>query len=177
VIDCQSIRPAQVSAAMPGRLIWHGTMTWGFRGAFRALLCCGGLELGYQFGGYASAVFDVDALCLGPLANLGGIQPVRLGLASAWGWPPGTTADPATGTDITRKCVPQLLGVLSVQVDLVLGAVQSEVDERSSSRSSSTRRRSWAVGGSRSSSAARSQAWRTSSLMNAPLTPSERSAS
>ena len=43
--------------------------------------------------------------------------------------------------------------------------------ERSSSRSSSTRRRSWAVGGSRSSSAARNQAWRTSSLMNAPLTP------
>jgi hypothetical protein len=25
VIVCQSIRPAQVSVAMPGRFIWHGT--------------------------------------------------------------------------------------------------------------------------------------------------------
>src|SRR5436190_1310368 len=57
-----------------------------------ALLARRGFEFDYEFGGYPAAVFDVDALGLGPLADLGGVQGVRLCFASAAGWLPGAGA-------------------------------------------------------------------------------------
>jgi hypothetical protein len=89
---------------------------------------CSGLEFNYKFGGYPSAVFDVDALGLGPLVDFGGVQGARLRFAPAAGWPPGAGADAAGGGHIACQSVPQLLGVLGVQVDLVLGAVEAEPD-------------------------------------------------
>jgi hypothetical protein len=71
---------------------------------FAALLFGRRLELHYQFSGYSSAVFNIDALCFGPLADLGGIQPVCLRPALRAGWPPGTSADPACGTDVACQC-------------------------------------------------------------------------
>jgi hypothetical protein len=52
-------------------------------GAFGTLLCRSGLEFNYELGGYPAAVFYVDALSLGPLADFGGVQGVRLCFASA----------------------------------------------------------------------------------------------
>jgi hypothetical protein len=46
-------------------------------GTSRTLLSGRGLELDYQFSRYPAAVFDVDALRLSPLADLGGVQPIR----------------------------------------------------------------------------------------------------
>ena len=53
----------------------------------RTLLARGDLEFDYEFGRYPAAVFDVDALGLGPVADFGGVQGVRLSFASAAGWP------------------------------------------------------------------------------------------
>ncbi len=94
----------------------------------RTLLSGHRLELDYQLSGHPSAVFDVDALCLGPLADLGRVQPVRRCFASGAGWPPGTASGSAGGSHVACQCVPEFLGVLSVQVDLVVGAVEAEAD-------------------------------------------------
>ena len=42
-------------------------------------------------------------------------------------WPPGTAGSPR-GLHIARQRVSQRLGMLGVQVDLVVGAVQAEAD-------------------------------------------------
>src|SRR6185437_7349891 len=86
------------------------------------------LEFDDEFGGYPAAVFDVDALGLGPLADFGGVQGVRLRFACAAGWRPGAGADAAAGGHIACQGVSQFLCVLGVEVDLVVGAVQSEAD-------------------------------------------------
>jgi hypothetical protein len=44
------------------------------------------------------------------------------------GRPTGATADPPPSPHVGRQRVPQLLGMLGVQVDLVLRAVQPEAD-------------------------------------------------
>jgi hypothetical protein len=85
------------------------------------------LKFDYQFSGYPSAVFEADALGLGPLADLGGVQPTRGRAAAAAGWAPGNASDPAGSAQVAGECIAELLGVLGVQVDLVVGAVQSEV--------------------------------------------------
>jgi hypothetical protein len=94
----------------------------------RTLLSGRLLELDYQLSGHPSAVFDVDALCLGPLADLGRVQPVRRCFASVASWPPGAAPGSAGGSHVACQCVPQLLGMGGVQVDLIVGAVQSEAD-------------------------------------------------
>ena len=58
-----------------------------------ALLARCRLELHDQFGGYPAAVLYVNALGLGPLAYLGGVQPACRSPARAAGRPPGSTAD------------------------------------------------------------------------------------
>ena len=57
----------------------------------RVLLFSGGLEFDYELGRYPPAVFDIDALGLGPLTDFGGVQSVRLGFGvrrglAAWRW-------------------------------------------------------------------------------------------
>src|SRR5207249_4811180 len=87
-----------------------------------------GLELDHQFGGHPSAVLHVDALRLGPLADLGAVHPVRPRPAAAAGRPAGTAPRPPRRLHIARQHVPQRAGMPGVQVDLILGAVQSEAD-------------------------------------------------
>ena len=94
----------------------------------RVLLSRGGLKFDYELGRYSAAIFDVDALGLGPLTDFGGVQSVRLRLASAAGWPPGAGAESAASGCIACQSVSQLPGMLGVQVDLVLGTVQPEPD-------------------------------------------------
>jgi hypothetical protein len=105
-----------------------------------ALLAGGGLEFGYQVGGHPAAVFYLDALHPGPLADLGGVQ--------AAGWPArrlprgrlaGAAADPAGSIHVPAQRIPRLLGVPGVQVDLIPGAVQPERDAALPSRSSMNR--------------------------------------
>ena len=75
-------------------------------GASGALLSRSGLEFDYELGRYPAAVFDVDALSFGPLADFGGVQGVRLGFAPAAGWPPGAGAGPAASVGIACQGVP-----------------------------------------------------------------------
>ena len=111
-------RPAAVGHAAPAG-----------RGQARQTLFPGrGLELDHQFSRYPSAVFHLDALRLGPLADLGGVQPARRRPAPAPGRPPGTAPCAPGSGHKRRQRVPQCPGVLGAQVDLVLGAVQREPD-------------------------------------------------
>ena len=45
-----------------------------------------GFELHDELGGYPAAVFDVDALASGPVADFGGVRVARAGLAAGPGW-------------------------------------------------------------------------------------------
>src|SRR5208282_5797528 len=103
-------------------------LTIGPRGTSRILLCGRGLELDYQFSRYPAAAFDVDALRLSPLADLGGVQPIRWRSASDAGWPPGAASGSAGCAHVACQRVPQFLGMSGVQVDLIVGAVQPEAD-------------------------------------------------
>jgi hypothetical protein len=80
---------------------------------FGTLLSCPGFEFDYEFGRYPAAVFDVDALGLGPLADLGGVRRARCGFTSAAGWPPVTGADSAASGHIACWGVSQLLECLA----------------------------------------------------------------
>jgi hypothetical protein len=88
----------------------------------------GGLEFDDELGGHPATVFHVDALGFSPLANFGGVQAGRRSPASVPGWPASSAAGPPRSAHIARKGVPQRLGVLGAQVDLILGTVQSETD-------------------------------------------------
>jgi Protein of unknown function (DUF4242) len=94
----------------------------------RVLLPGSRLELHHQLGRDAAAVFDLDALGFGPLADLGGVQPARRSPPPGPCRPAGSAVGPPRGAHILRKRLAQLLGVFFVQVDLVLGAVQPETD-------------------------------------------------
>ena len=85
-------------------------------------------ELHDQFGGYPAAILHFNALGLGPLAYLGGVQPARRSPARAARQPPASAADPPGSTCVAGQGIPQLLGMPGVQVDLVLRAVQAETD-------------------------------------------------
>jgi len=85
-------------------------------------------ELGHQVGGHLAAVSYLDAACPGPLADLGGVQADRRSAPASTGRLAGTAADSAGSTHIPRQRIPEFLGVPGVQVDLILGAVQSESD-------------------------------------------------
>lgn len=93
-----------------------------------ALLAGSGLEFDHQVSGYPAAIFHLDALCPGPLADLGGVQAVRRPAAAAAGWLAGAAAHPAASIHVPRQSLSHVLGVLGVQVDLILGAVQPEAD-------------------------------------------------
>ena len=85
-----------------------------------------GLESGHHLGRHASAVLHVDSLHLRPLAHFSGIQPARRLPAATRA---GRRALPLPpGIDIARQCVPQCPGILGVQVDLILRAVEPEAD-------------------------------------------------
>ncbi len=86
----------------------------------QGLLSGSRLELDDQLGGHPSAVFYLDALRLGPLTDLGGVQPAHRAPAPASGRPPGTAASPPGSPHIPRQRVPQFLGVPGVQVDSYL---------------------------------------------------------
>src|SRR5690242_16186416 len=61
-----------------------------------------GLEFDYEFGGDPAAVFDFDALGLGPFADCGGVWRACRGLAAVASWLPGTGtgAGSAGGGDV-----------------------------------------------------------------------------
>src|SRR5690349_10105589 len=87
-----------------------------------------GLESGHHLGGHPSAVLHVNALCLGPLADLRAVHTAPRCPASAPSWPPGTASGSTRGLHVACQCIPQCLGMLGVQINLILGAVQSEPD-------------------------------------------------
>src|SRR6266568_1311094 len=93
-----------------------------------ALFLGSGLELDYQLGRYPSAVFHLDALCLGPLTDLGAVQPPSRCPTPAPGRPSGASSCPPGSSHITRQRGPQRLGMFRAQVDLVLRTVQPEPD-------------------------------------------------
>src|SRR5579859_3004695 len=96
--------------------------------ASRVLLSRGCLEFHHQFGRDAAAVFDLDALGFGPLADLGGVRPARRSPPPGPCWAAGSAIGPPPSAHILRKRLAERLGVFFVQVDLVLGAVQPETD-------------------------------------------------
>src|SRR4029077_3120934 len=86
------------------------------------------LKPGHHLRGDPPAVFDLNVLSPGPLADISGVQAARRRAASAAGRPPPIGSRPPGRTRILRQCVPQGQGMLGAQVDLVLRAVQSEAD-------------------------------------------------
>jgi hypothetical protein len=86
-----------------------------------------GLELHDELGEYPAAVFDVDALAPGPVADLGGVQAAHAGLAAGACRAPRAGLSPGRG-DIRGQRGAQRLGVPGAEVDFVAGAVQGEPD-------------------------------------------------
>ncbi len=93
-----------------------------------APLACSGLEFNHQADGHPAAVFDLDALRPGPLADLGRVQPAPRPAAAAAGWLTGAAADTAGSIHVPGQHIPQLLRMPGVQVDLILGTVHPEAD-------------------------------------------------
>src|SRR5271154_6331813 len=82
-----------------------------------------------QFGRHATAVLDFDALRLRPLTNLRGIKAAGCRPAPGPRGPPGRAATaPSCGVNVPSQRLPQLFGVLCVQVDLVLRTIQRKTD-------------------------------------------------
>jgi hypothetical protein len=75
-------------------------------------------------GGDAAAVVDLQALVPGPVAYL--LVPVVCRGPADAGQPAGGPGDLAGRLDVASQLLPQLPGVLAVQVDLVTSAVQAE---------------------------------------------------
>ena len=100
----------------------------GERGVLCGLLAGRRLELHDQFSGYPPAIFHLDALRLGPLPDLGSVQPTRRPLAPATGGPTGAAVDSPPSPHEDSQCVPQLLGMPAVQVDFIFRAVQPKAD-------------------------------------------------
>src|SRR6185437_7346098 len=94
----------------------------------RRLIAGRRFELDHKLRGHPTAVLYLDALLLGPLADLGRVHPVSRCLAPAARRPPGTACGPAASTDVARQCIAQRLGMLGVQVDLVVRTVETEPD-------------------------------------------------
>ena len=84
-------------------------------------------ELDDQFGRHAAAVLDLDALGLGPFADLSGVQAAGRRPAPAPRGP-ASGAAPPRGLDVPRERLAERFGVLRVQVDLVLGTIQRKAD-------------------------------------------------
>src|SRR5271155_2926378 len=86
------------------------------------------LELDDQFGWYPAAVFDLDALSLGPLPDRCRVRPGGGGSAAPVpAWTPGSRSRrPACGANVRLQCLPHRLGVPGAQVDLIFRAVEPE---------------------------------------------------
>src|SRR5271165_3072529 len=93
-----------------------------------ALVPCCRPEPDDQFGRYAAAVLDFDALRLSPFTNLGGVQPTGRCPAPTARGPASSATAPPRGLDVSRQRLAKRLGVLRVQVDLVLGTIQRKAD-------------------------------------------------
>src|SRR6202042_3138439 len=87
---------------------------------------CGRLVLLDDAGRDTAAVLDLDALPLGPLADLCGVD----GGAAAPGArrAPGRAASPPGVRQVVPQCLAQLVAVRRAEVDLVFRAVQAEAD-------------------------------------------------
>src|SRR6516164_4388201 len=105
-----------------------GVSISGYGRASAVLVPGRGLEPDHQFSRHATAVLDLDALRLGPLTNLGGVDSAGRGPAPAPGRPPGRAGAPPPRVNVPGQCLPQRCGVLCVQVDLVLGTIQRKAD-------------------------------------------------
>ena len=70
------------------------------------LLPGGRLELDHQFSWHPATGLHLDALGLGPLADRGGVQPVRRSAPGAADRPPGRPAGPAGGTYVASQRIP-----------------------------------------------------------------------
>ena len=84
-----------------------------------------GFELHDELGGYPAAVFDVDALASGPVADFGGVRVARAGLAAGPGWALSAGRSPGR-VDIAGERAAQRLSVLAAEVDLVACAALGE---------------------------------------------------
>src|ERR1700733_5301952 len=85
-------------------------------------------EFDDQFGRYPAAVFDLDALSLGPFPDRCRVGPGGSGpttCVSAWA-ADDRSRRPACGTHVRLQRLPQRLGVLGAQVDLIFRAVEAE---------------------------------------------------
>lgn len=123
-------RPAYASGSAAGACGVAGlpAVPDGDGGYSGSLLPSGRFEFDHQLGRHPAAVFYLDALCPGPLADLGRVQAARRPAAAATGRPAGAAAGPAGSIDVPGQRIPQFPGVPGVQVDLILGAVQPEPD-------------------------------------------------
>ena len=70
----------------------------------------------------------LDALVAGPLPDVLGVDVGRSAPAPGPGRRPAGATDPPGGGHVPAQGRPQFLGVLGVQVDLVIGAVQPELN-------------------------------------------------
>ena len=82
-----------------------------------SLLAGSRLEFNHQVGGHLAAVFHLDALCPGPLADLGRVQPACRSAAAAGGWLAGAAADTAGSIHVPGQHIPQFPGVPDVLRD------------------------------------------------------------
>lgn len=89
----------------------------------------GGVEGLLDGGGDAAAVGDLVAVAARPVPDRDGVLPVGCGaLRCAGGGAAAASAGAAGVIDPGRQVLPQGGGVLGVEVDLVVGAVQAEGD-------------------------------------------------
>src|SRR6201995_3883894 len=87
-----------------------------------------GAEPGHHAGGHAAAVLELDALFLGPGPHVLGVDVARCVPAPGPARRPSAAADAPGRGHVAAESRPQFLGVLGVQVDLVIGTVQPELN-------------------------------------------------
>src|SRR5688572_3949363 len=85
----------------------------------------GGVVLVHDVGRDAAAVRDLETLAAGPFTDLG--TAVATGAARTDSTPCSPSANPTTGSDVLREVVPEFVGVLRRQVDLVADTFQREL--------------------------------------------------
>jgi hypothetical protein len=86
------------------------------------------LELHDQFGGYPAAILHFNALGLGPLAYLGGVQPARRSPARAARRPPASAADLCVPIISSTSCDQVIFVDQATDVCLFPDAVQIEIN-------------------------------------------------
>ena len=92
---------------------------------------CGRLVPLEDAGRDTAAVLHLDALLLGPLADLGAVDGSATALDTGRG--PGRAADPAGVREVLLQYLAEVVAVRRAEVDLVFRAVQAEADGSSAS--------------------------------------------